>query len=562
MISMQVTSEPAVPELGPRGYRDLHEHLEELERRGLLQRITIPVCKDTELHPLVRWQYRGGIPESERKAFLFEKVTDARGRRYDHAVVVGALAATPAVYAAGLRCAEEEVPGVWERALANPIEPVVVDQGVCQEVVQLGADVLADGAGLDAFPIPISTPGFDNAPYLTAGHWISRSPETGARNMGNYRGQIKARDRVGMYVSGFEKGMHGHWIEAKRRGEPLEVAVIVGAPPAVSYTAVQKLPDNVDELAVAGGLAGEPIRLVRCKTVNLEVPADAELVIEGRLRTDLIEPEGPFGESHGYVHQRSLSPWLEVTAITHRGDYIYSSILSQVTPSESSVIKKAGYEMLFYTYLRSYLGIRSVRRVYMHEPLTNLRKFVVLQMRQPRESDVWRALMATATRDGEVGKIVVAVDEDIDPENLDAVMWALCYRMKPHLDVQIVHGRNKGHSPPFHEAPLKPGHQQRGEDSMMLINATLKEPYPPLALPKREYMERARDLWEELGLPRLRPEAPWHGYTMGDWSDELEAEAQLAVQGDHFETGAKQATRRVPPSQSSDLPVVNYSDES
>lgn len=558
-MTAPVQAPPAEPR--PRGYRDLHEHIEELERRGLLQRVNIPIDKDTELHPLVRWQYRGGIPEKERKAFLFEKVIDCKGRSYDHPVVVGALAASPTIYAVGLNCTEEDVPQVWTRALANPIEPIVVESGVCQEVVYVGEQVLAEGAGLDAIPVPISTPGFDNAPYLTAGHWISRSPETGDRNVGNYRGQIKARDRLGMYVSGFEKGMHGHWLEAKRRGESLEVAVVVGGPTAVSYVAVQKLPDGVDELAVAGGLIGEPLRLVKCKTVNLEVPAEAELVIEGRLRTDLLEPEGPFGESHGYVHQRSLSPFLEVTAITHRRDYIYSSILSQVTPSESSVIKKAGYELLFYTHLRNTLGIRSLRRVYMHEPLTNLRKFLVLQMHQPRESDVWRALMATATLDGEVGKIIIAVDEDIQPENLDAVMWAMCYRMKPHLDVQIVHGRNKSHSPPFYEVQCPPGHQVKGEDSLMLINATLKEPYPPLALPTRPFMERAKDLWEELGLPKLEPESPWFGYTMGDWSDELEAEAQLAVRGEHFQTGAKQAQRRLPPSLHSDLPVANYSDE-
>jgi UbiD family decarboxylase len=557
---MQIAPESPSAQIEPRRYRDLREHLQELDRRGLLQRISIPINKDTELHPLVRWQYRGGIPEQERKAFLFERVVDSNGREFDHRVVVGALAASPAIYAVGLSCPEEDVPKLWASALANPIEPILVETGPAQEMVERGPALLGEGAGMGAIPVPISTPGFDNAPYLTAGHWISKSPASGQRNVGNYRGQLKASNRLGMYVSGAEKGMHGHWVEAKRRGEPLEVAVVVGGPPAVSYAAVQKLPDDADELAVAGGLVGEPLRLVRCKTIDLEVPAESELVIEGHLRTDLLEPEGPFGESHGYVHQRSLSPFLEITAITHRRDYIYSSILSQVTPSESSVIKKAGYELLFLSHLRDALGIRSVRRVYMHEPLTNLRKFVVLQMHKPRESDVWRALMATATRDGEVGKIIVAVDEDIEPENLDSVMWAMCYRMKPHLDVQIVHGRNKGHSPPFHEVHYPAGHQVKGEDSLMLVNATLKEPYPPLALPGREFMEQAKQLWEELGLPRLKPESPWYGYTLGDWSDKLEAEAELAVQGRYLETGAEQAEHRRPPSQHSDLPVANYSD--
>jgi 4-hydroxy-3-polyprenylbenzoate decarboxylase len=525
--------------------RGLREHLQELDRRGLLRRVSIPVNKDTELHPLVRWQYRGGIPERERSAFLFERVTDSRGRRYDHPVVVGALAASPAIYAVGLGCEVEQVPAVWSRALAQPVEPVVVEAGPAQEVVRVGAEVRQPGGGLDGVPVPISTPGFDNAPYLTAGHWISRSPVRGVRNVGNYRGQVKATDRLGIYVTGAEKGIQQHWLEAHARHEPLPVAIVVGCAPAVSYAAVQKLPDDVDELAIAGGLLGEPIRLVRCQTVDLEVPADAELVIEGHLRTDFVEPEGPFGESHGYVHQRSLSPWFEVSAISHRRDYIFSSIISQVTPSESSVIKKAGYELLFLSFLRDQLGIKTVRRVYLHEALTNLRKLVVLQMAPSREPDVWRALMAVSTRDAEVGKIVVAVDEDIDPENLDAVVWAMCYRMKPHLDVQIVHGRNKGHAPPFHHAPPRPGFQEAGDDSLMLVNAMLKEPYPPVALPKREFMERARELWDELGFPPLRPEAPWHGYSLGDWSDDLDQEAALAVLGDYYQTGTKQAGQRI-----------------
>jgi 4-hydroxy-3-polyprenylbenzoate decarboxylase len=525
--------------------RGLREHLEELDRRGLLRRVSIPVNKDTELHPLVRWQYRGGIPEHERSAFLFERVIDSRGRRYDHPVVVGALAASPAIYAVGLGCEVDQVPAVWSRALAQPVEPVVVAAGPAQEVVRVGAEVRQPGGGLDGVPVPISTPGFDNAPYLTAGHWISRSPARGVRNVGNYRGQVKATDRLGIYVTGAEKGIQQHWLEAQARREPLPVAIVVGCSPAVSYAAVQKLPDDVDELAIAGGLVGEPIRLVRCQTVDLEVPADAELVIEGHLRTDFVEPEGPFGESHGYVHQRSLSPWFEVSAISHRRDYIFSSIISQVTPSESSVIKKAGYELLFLSFLRDQLGMKTVRRVYLHEALTNLRKLVVLQMAPSREPEVWRALLAVSTRDAEVGKIVVAVDEDIDPENLDAVVWAMCYRMKPHLDVQIVHGRNKGHAPPFHDLPPRPGFQEPGDDSLMLVNAMLKQPYPPVALPKREFMERARELWDELGFPPLRPEAPWHGYSLGDWSDDLDHEAALAVLGDYYQTGIKQAGQRI-----------------
>ncbi|MFQ5614150.1 MAG: UbiD family decarboxylase [Anaerolineae bacterium] len=533
------------------GYPDLHDHLNALEAAGLLVRITQPINKDTELHPLVRWQYRGGLRDEERKAFLFENVVDSAGRRYDIPVVVGALAGSQRIYEIGMGCdGPEEMEKKWDRAAAHPLEPVLVEDAPCQEVVYTGPDLTREGGGLDVLPVPISTPGFDNAPYTTCSHWITKDPDSGVRNMGNYRGQIKTRTRVGVFPSALGQDIYIHWRKHQAQGTHLPAALVIGAPPAVSYTAVQKLPYGVDELAVSGGLAGAPIRLVKCKTVPLEVPAEAEIVIEGYINTEFIEPEGPFGESHGYMHPRQLNPFMDVTAVTHRRDAVYVSWISQVTPSESSVIKKRGYEMLFLRHLRDQCRIKSVVRVEMHEPLTNLRKFIVVQMRQPKEAEVWRALHAAASFHPGVGKIVVAVDEDIDPASPDAVLWAMCYRMKPHQDVHIVPGMEKGHAPPFHYKDLHEGtdvvsYHLPADESAMLCNAILKEPFPPISLPKREYMEHARELWEELGLPPLRPQRPWFGYSLGQWDEELEEEAELAVQGRHYQTGEKLAARRV-----------------
>lgn len=532
-------------------YPDLHEHLKMLEARGLLRRITQPINKDTEIHPLVRWQYRGGIPEEERKAWLFENVVDAKGRHYKFPVVVGALAGTTEIYYLGMGCQTiEQVQEKWDRALAHPIAPVIVEKAACQEEIHLGDVLERAGLGLDEFPIPISTPGFDNAPYSTCSHWISKDPDTGIQNIGNYRGQFKSRTRVGVFPSGLGQDIYVHWKKMQAQGKPLPAALVIGAPPAVSYAAVQKVAYGVDEAAVAGGLAGEPIRVVKCKTVDLYVPAEAEIVIEGFISTEFVEPEGPFGESHGYMHPRQLNPFMDVTAVTHRKDAITVSWISQVTPSESSVIKKTGYELMFLRHLRDECRIKSLLRVEMHEPLTNLRKLVVLQMKRPNEAEVWRALMAAASFHPGVAKIVVAVDEDIDPKNEAAVFWAMCYRMKPHRDVQIVRGMEKGHAPPFHYKDQDEGtdvvsYHLPADDSWMLCNAILKEPFPPISLPKREYMEHAKELWEELGLPKLKPEMPWFGYSLGQWDDELDEEANLAVQGRHYETGEKLAARRV-----------------
>jgi 4-hydroxy-3-polyprenylbenzoate decarboxylase len=186
----------------------------------------------------------------------------------------------------------------------------------------------------------------------------------------------------------------------------------------------------------------------------------------------------------------------------------------------------------------------------MHEPLTNTYKLVIIQMRRPNEAEVWRALHAACSFHPGVGKIVVAVDEDIDPSNEAAVFWAMCYRMKPHKDVQIFPGMEKGHAPPFlyeHETKGTDvvSYHLPADESAMLCNAILKEPFPPVSLPKREFMENAKKIWEELELPKLRPQMPWFGYSLGQWSEELDHEAELAVQGRHFETGEKLKAARV-----------------
>src|ERR1700728_3501668 len=184
-----------------RGYPDLHDHLRALQAAGLLVTIDRAIDKDSELHPLVRWQYRGGIAERDRKAFLFTNVVDAKGRRYDIPVVVGAYAATAEIYRIGMNVASlAEIGPAWERAIANPIAPLVVERAPCQEIVLEGAEIAQPGGGMASLPVPVSTPGFDAAPYLTATGVITRDPETGVQNLGTYRGQLKAPDRIGMMM--------------------------------------------------------------------------------------------------------------------------------------------------------------------------------------------------------------------------------------------------------------------------------------------------------------------------------------------------------------------------
>src|ERR1700723_2445522 len=149
---------------GPR--LDFQEHLADLDAAGLVTRIDAAVNKDTELHPLVRWQFVGGVPEDKRRAFVFTNVIDAKGRKYDIPVVVGALAASPEIYATGMGCKVEEIGAAWLHAIAHPIPPAHVTSPRCQEVVIKGEDLLKPGGGLASLPVPVSTPGFDSAPYL------------------------------------------------------------------------------------------------------------------------------------------------------------------------------------------------------------------------------------------------------------------------------------------------------------------------------------------------------------------------------------------------------------
>jgi len=517
---------------------DLQEHIARLEERGLLTRIDRPIDKDSELHALVRWQFQGGLREDERRAFLFTNVFGARGEKYDIPVLVGGLAASPEIYATGLGVSVADIGDLWVKAMAHPVVPVRVDSAPCQEIVQTGKDLTTEGGGMASLPVPISTPGFDSAPYLTATLCVTKDPENGIQNMGTYRAALKANDRLGVRMASRLGGAGGylHWQKHKKRKQQMPCAIVVGCAPAVLFTGPQKLPIDQDELEVAGGLMGRPVRTVQCKTVDLVVPADAEIVIEGLIDTDLLEPEGPFGESHGHVALEDYNMSMRITAITRKRKPVFLSIISQVTPSESSVLKKVAYEPLFLEHLRHVLNVRGIKRVVMHEPLTNLRKVIFLQFERgtPR-TEVWRGMQGAAALQAQCGKLVIAVSEDISPDNADAIFWSLAYRSNFMEDVHVAPYRSSGHGPKSGRAAV---------EGTLLIDATLKHDMPPLALPTEDFMLRAKKIWEELNLPRISPQAPWHGYDLGDWDDAWTEFANAAVTGDWRESGKSTFERR------------------
>ena len=516
-----------------RPYHDLHQHIAILRERDLLIEVDRPIDKDSEMHPLVRWQFQGGMKESERKAFLFTNIHDGRGRKYETPVLVGGLAANREIYSVGMCCPIDDVQQKWEQAISNPIPPKFIDNALCHEIIETGESLTKEGGGLDALPIPVSTPGFDSAPTLSAGNVITKDPDTSVQNMGTYRCALKAPDRLVVRMATRVGGAGGfqHYQKHQELGiKEMPVAIVLGCPPIVAFMGPQKLPLGVDEFTVAGGLANAPIHVTKAKTVDLTIPAEAEIIIEGFIDTTKVEPEGPFGESHGHIALEEYNMPMRITAITRRKNAIVPSYISQVAPSESSMIKRVAYEPLFLKHLRDECNIKGVKKVSLHEPLTGLLRVTVVTCEENMpHTEIWRSLYNAAFFKGDCSKICIAVNEDIDVDNADALLWAISYRSNPVKDIKTVDFRGQGHGP-------KREHSGE-EDSSLLIDATMKSQMPPLALPAKQHMQRAMEIWQELGLPKLNVKSPWHGYSLGAWHEIWDAAGQRAAAGNYLENG-------------------------
>ncbi|MBI2318904.1 MAG: UbiD family decarboxylase [Betaproteobacteria bacterium] len=530
-------------------YKDIREYLEALDRNGKLRRIKRLVNKDTELVPFVNLQFRG-LPEAERTAFVFDNITDVKGRRYRGSVLLGALGGSEQIYALGLMCRPEEIMHKRAQTEANPIEPRLVDNAPVHEEVHMGDSLLEHG-GLEEFPVPIFTPGYDPGPALTAPFWVTRDPESGVRNVGTYRALLKSPTKTGLDFCSPRRGIAVHWNKARERGEPLQAAIVIGGPPSVGYCSSVDYPADVDEFTMAGAIAGAPLEIVKCKTVDLEVPAHAEIVIEGEIATGELENEGPFGEAIGYMSLTQPRPYFTVKCITHRRDPVLLGMISQFQPSESSKIRCLGNSASTYRHLRDVAGFDAVRRFSIVE-MSNAMQYAVVQVAQDTPTEeVWRILEAILKHRPD-SKIIVAVNEDIDPEDFDSVVWAFSTRFQPHRDARIV-SRPASRLTDVSLAPMEVLEAAREDyvpdpptQSYLLMDATMKWPLPPVSLPKREFMERAAQMWREEGLPELKLKEPYFGRNLGYWHEEDVRKAEWALQGDYAKTGELQSTQIIP----------------
>lgn len=405
--------------------QDMRYLLDLLAGSGALREVTRPVEPRFEISGLLK--LRDGGP-----AQVFRSVTGGA------MPVLGNLLNSRARYAQGLGIAVGDLDEHCARAVEKTIPPVIVESGPVQEVVHLAP--LDLGALL---PVPTWFE-HEAAPYVTAGVIVAKDPETGLRNISIARLRLEGGARM---MAGIAKNHHLYILAEKARamGRKLEIAVAIGNCTAVLLASQMYVKLGEDEYDIAGGLLGEPLRLVRCRTVDLDVPAGAEIVIEAELDpTDLID-EGPVSEFPGFYVRYGTGLAVEAKAVTHRRDAIYQAVLPGYA-QEHCLMGAVAIGATLTVQLRNV--IPAVRRVFVtHGGMGRLH--AVITMHRPKLGEGKRAVMLAM---GLVNllKLVTVVEDDIDPEDPVAVEWSLAARFRGHEDMIVIPGAKADRCDPVH----------------------------------------------------------------------------------------------------------------
>ena len=332
--------------------------------------------------------------------------------------------------AQAFRVADDDFLGFVSERMKQRIEPELqAGSAPCQEVVLTGSDV-----DLTQWPVPLWNVG-DGGRYITAGLHIVRHPEFGW-NISYNRAQIYGPRELGVCMAP-DHHLQLTTEEARKAGMRVEAAIIIGARPSISIAAASDLSHGDFELRAAGALEGRPIRTVKCKTVDVEVPVDTEIVIEGYYSGETRD-EGPFVEFTGYQTPIITSPVFTVTAITHRRDPIYQGVFAGRPPCETNTLWRELEEAEAFTSLRRRFPMLKA----VHRPPQIGRDFLGIVQIDPsrqREGMVNTLLLATSAVMPRL-KFVIAVDDDIDLYDLTSVFWAVSTRCDPRTDVESVSG--------------------------------------------------------------------------------------------------------------------------
>ncbi|MDI9646735.1 MAG: menaquinone biosynthesis decarboxylase [Archaeoglobales archaeon] len=415
-------------------YEDLREFVEELEKQKELARIKEEVSPTLEMTEIVRRVIKNG-----GKALLFEKP-----KGYDIPVLLNAFGSEKRMK---LALQVERFEEITEKLLSiidfkpSSILDLARGAGILKDFLSFKPKKVSDAPckekraeSLDKFPILKCWPK-DGGKYITLPVVITKDPENGEINAGMYRMQVFDGKTTGMHWQIHKHGAE-HLRKAAERGDKkIEVAVAIGVDPAILYASTAPLPQNMSELAFAGFIRGRSVKVVECETVDLVVPATAEIVLEGYVRTDELRLEGPFGDHTGYYTPPEPYPVFHITNITHREDPIYHSTVVGKPIMEDAFLGKAT-ERIFLPLIKMLIPEIVDINLPAESVFHNL-AIVSIKKRYPGQAKkvmyaLWGLGMLSLT------KILIVVDEDVNVHNLGEVLWAATTRFDPARDVILL----------------------------------------------------------------------------------------------------------------------------
>jgi UbiD family decarboxylase len=458
----------------PESRQDLRAFVREFEQAhpGEVLRIREPIAIEHDVQAIaLELERRRRFP-----VLLFESV-----RGFD-TPVVGNVMASRAALASALGVAESELPHEYARRLRDTVKPVVRDEPPFP-VRRIEGDAL----DLGRLPLPLYYPG-DAGRYVTAGLTVARDPDTGVETAGYHRYQLKGRDRMGVSLHS-RRRMFEYQRRAEAVGRGLPCALALGLHPAVGMGALAYPAPEVSKFEVVGGLFREPLELRRCETIDLAVPAWAEIVIEGEILPGVREPEGPFGEFTGYFSRRSTEHVFVARAIVMREGAWFQSIASGRAPDHILPLAVLREAEIRNAVARVIPNVRAV-----HVPTSGGASFTAyVSIRQTRPGEAKHAIPIVLGVDHYL-KLVVVVDDDIDVFDESDVLWAIATRMQADRDL-VVLARSLG-------AILDPSATRDGLTAKLGIDATrpFGEPFA-----EKLVMSEDRAAWARALLDRLSP---------------------------------------------------------
>ncbi|MFC1872553.1 UbiD family decarboxylase [Chloroflexota bacterium] len=398
-------------------YQDLREYLDVLRERGELKVCHREVDRKIEIAKVTDKSAKVGGP-----AILFENV-----KGFKTPVVTGLFGTMERCFQV-IDSTKYDAFKKMQRGLENLIPCKRVQNGPCKEVIKIGEEI-------DLLKIPVLWhQDKDSHYYITATNVIAKDPDTGVRNSSVQRMAVIDKNKLGIWINA---PMDLRIIIRKylERGKPCPIAVAVGTEPVVLLSSCCRIPYGVDELEFAGGVRGEPVEMVECETLDLDVPATSELVIEGEIIPGDEEgyigkavycDEGPFAELTGYYGAKKRSPLVHVKAITHRKDFIYHGLGTAVPPSEIQTMTCFYKQADVYGLAKTVVPAENIRAINM--PLSSCSMGVIISIKKTHPGQAKQVIYAILNH--AMLKRVIVVDEDIDVFDAQEVDWAVTLRTR------------------------------------------------------------------------------------------------------------------------------------